>query len=83
MEAELMSSRSKHSKWDSLMHDENFTTAATAYLREHGYEGCSQPHIIRRVFERCEVEISDETARVWLHQQNLTLLSVQLCAAFV
>jgi hypothetical protein len=30
METELMSNKGKHPKWDSLMHDENFTTAATA-----------------------------------------------------
>ena len=76
MEAELMSSRGKHSKCDSLMHDENFTTAATAYVREHGYvkgaPNLTLSDFTSWVLERWEVEICDETARVWLHQMGFS-----------
>ena len=85
MEAELMSSRDKHSKCDSLMHDENFTTAATAYVREHGYVkgalNLTLSDFTSWVLERLGVEICDETARVWLYirRDSRTVNLVRAC----
>lgn len=34
LEAELMSSKGKHPKWLSLMHDESFKLEATEFVRQ-------------------------------------------------
>jgi hypothetical protein len=46
LEAELISSRGKHPKWNSLVHEESFQLDATEYVREHGSISPTYHHCI-------------------------------------
>ena len=76
IEAELTSSRGKHPKWNSLMHDENFRLEATEYVRVHGYlkgtPNLTLADFVRWVNEEWKVEICEETARLWLHKMGFS-----------
>ena len=76
LENELMSSKGKHPKWISLMHDENFQLKATEYVREHGYTkgvpNLTLADFILWVAEEWKVEICQETARCWLHKMGFS-----------
>ncbi len=71
LEAELMSNRGKHPKWVSLMHDESFKLDATEFVREHGFvkgaPNLTLMDFVHWVHEKWDVEVCEETARVWLH----------------
>jgi hypothetical protein len=67
LESELSSSRGKHPKWISLIHDENFQLQAAEYVREHGYVK-GAPYLtladfVHWVNEEWGVEVCRETAR--------------------
>jgi hypothetical protein len=76
LEVELSSSRGKHPKWLSLIHDEGFRLEATKYVREHGYNkgtpNLTMADFIHWVDEEWDVEICAETARTWLHQMGFS-----------
>ena len=76
LEDELASSRGRHPKWDSLLHDEEFKLKATEYMREHGYvkgaPNLTLADFVRWVSEVWDVKICMETARVWLHSMGFT-----------
>ena len=74
--AELMSSRGKHPKWVSLVHDEKFQLDATEYLREHSYvkraPNLTLADFAQWVAETWHVEVCKETARLWLHRMGFS-----------
>lgn len=73
VEAELSSIRGKHPKWISLMHNENFRLEATQYIREHGYvKGAPNLTLAHWVAGKWDVEVCEETARLWLHDMGFT-----------
>ena len=76
LESELMTSRGKHPKWISLMHDEEFQIQATEYVRKHGYTkgapNLTLADFIHWVAEKWEVEVCQETARCWLHKMGFS-----------
>ena len=76
LEGELISNRGKHPKWISLIHDESFQLDATEYVREHGYvkgtPNLTLADFVRWVKENWDVEVCEETARLWLHRMGFS-----------
>ena len=71
LEMELSSSRGKHIKWKSLMHDENFRCEAKQYVLDNGYIK-GKPNLTLQQFvdwvkEEKDTEVSITTVSVWLH----------------
>lgn len=66
----------RHPKWQSLVHDENFTTEARQYVRENGYVK-GRPNLTLEKFaswvkEEWSTDICTSTASDWLHEMGFT-----------
>ena len=71
LELELMSGRGSHSKWVTLIADENFRKEAKEYVLENGYVK-GKPNLTLQKFvswvkEHKGVDICVATASLWLH----------------
>ena len=70
LETELVSSKGRHPKWESLINDEGFVLEATAYVREHGYvkeaPNLTLADFVQWLKDKLCVEVCTEIARQWL-----------------
>ena len=76
LETELSSNRGKHPKIESLFHDKTFQLEAREYVREHAYKR-GEPNLTVHQFmkwiqDTWEVEVCEETIRLWLHKLGFT-----------
>lgn len=76
LEVELSSERGRHPKIESLCADETFQAEAKEYVREHGYvkgkPNLNLQQFLQWVKERWEVDVCEETVRLWLHKLGFT-----------
>ena len=67
LETELVSSKGRHPKWESLINDEGFVLEATAYVREHGYvkgaPNLTLADFVQWLKDKLCVEVCTEIAR--------------------
>lgn len=76
LEMELESSRGKHPKWVSLMHDENFRKEATEFILENGYAkgkpSLTLSDVVQWVKDTHDVEVCTATVSIWLHNMGFS-----------